>query len=405
MDIKSLYVIGDSISIQYGPYLKSMLGDRLKYDRPRRAGESVEDLHKPVGDNGGDSAKVLSLILNRYASHTCAGKPQAGQELLMLNCGLHDIKLDIQTGRHQIEPDQYRRNLIEAISAAHRARCPVVWVRTTPVDDERHNAGSPQWLRHNSDVIRYNSIADSVAAEHRLPVLDLYSFTVSLGSDVYCDDVHFTEEVRRLQAAYIVGSLRQILASRAYEDQLKGTGRCPHGEDMQQAQSGVSSAQAATPTGATAWPTAGTAAGAADEAVSIRAMTPADYDEVLRLWQSCDGIGLSSADSRENITQYLDRNPGMSFVAERQGEIIGAVLCGHDGRRGLIHHMAVAKHARRQGIGAALEKCCIDSLCSVGIGKCHIMVMADNAEGAGFWRRLGWQDRTTIRLMSKDVVG
>ncbi len=397
MGVKSLYVIGDSISIQYGPYLKAMLRDQLVYDRPRRAGESIEDLDRPVGENGGDSAKVLSLVLNRYASQTCIGKPTVGQELLMLNCGLHDIKLDSQTGRHQVEPDQYGRNLTEAISAAHRAGCPVVWVRTTPVDDERHNASSPQWLRHNSDVIRYNSIADSVAKGNRLPVIDLYTFTTGLGHDVYCDNVHFTEEVRKLQAAYIVGSLRQILASRAYEDQFEGTdSRCTHREDAQPAPSGAASAEAAATAGA---------AGATDEAVSIRAMTPADYDEVLRLWQSSDGIGLSSADSRESITQYLRRNPGMSFVAERQGEIIGTVLCGHDGRRGLIHHMAVAKHARRQGIGAALEERCIDSLRSAGIGKCHIMVKADNTEGAGFWRRLGWQDRTTIRLMSKDIVG
>ena len=66
------------------------------------------------------------------------------------------------------------------------------------------------------------------------------------------------------------------------------------------------------------------------------------YEEVIFLWNQCDGIGLSDADSRGSIKAYLERNPGMSFVASENGNIVGAILCGHDGRRGYIHHLILS---------------------------------------------------------------
>ena len=76
-----------------------------------------------------------------------------------------------------------------------------------------------------------------------------------------------------------------------------------------------------------------------------------DYTPVIALWELSDGVGLSSADSPEAIQFYLERNPGMSFVAKQDGMVVGAVLSGHDGRRGYIHHLAVHPDYRRQGIG------------------------------------------------------
>lgn len=85
--------------------------------------------------------------------------------------------------------------------------------------------------------------------------------------------------------------------------------------------------------------------------VMLREMTVQDYEEVLALWRSSEGIGLSDADSRENIARFLERNPGLSFVAYDGQELIGAVLCGYDGRRGYIHHLAVAESHRRRRLG------------------------------------------------------
>src|SRR5580693_6650003 len=86
----------------------------------------------------------------------------------------------------------------------------------------------------------------------------------------------------------------------------------------------------------------------------LRAMAPSDYDAVFALWQASEGIGLNESDTREAIAAYLGRNPGLSVVAEIENKIAGAVLCGHDGRRGYLHHLAVGHQHRRHRLGRAL---------------------------------------------------
>lgn len=137
----------------------------------------------------------------------------------------------------------------------------------------------------------------------------------------------------------------------------------------------------------------------------IRQMTIDDYDHVIQLWQASDGIGLSEADSRESIQDYLTHNPRMSFCAWEGADLVGAVLCGHDSRRGYLHHLAVQKSHRRQGIGKALVEACLSALQEIGIAKCHIFVYQANQEGLAFWERCGWTLRTELVIMSKDLPG
>jgi putative acetyltransferase len=96
--------------------------------------------------------------------------------------------------------------------------------------------------------------------------------------------------------------------------------------------------------------------------IEIRPFTMVAYDRVLALWQQCEGVGLSEADSRESIQAYLSRNPGMSFIATGDGAVVGAVLCGHDGRRGYIHHLAVHPQSRRRSVGRRLVEQCLRAL-------------------------------------------
>jgi N-acetylglutamate synthase len=133
----------------------------------------------------------------------------------------------------------------------------------------------------------------------------------------------------------------------------------------------------------------------------IRKFTLRDFRQATELWRSCDGLGLRESDSRDGLHSFLRRNPGLSFVAEREGWIVGTALCGHDGRRGFIYHLAVAPSARREGIGRALVARCLASLRSVGISKCHIVVYTRNRAGQQFWRQTGWPERTELTLMSK----
>lgn len=137
--------------------------------------------------------------------------------------------------------------------------------------------------------------------------------------------------------------------------------------------------------------------------ISISEFGLDQYDGVLALWQRCEGVGLSDTDSRESIQAYLYRNPGMSFVAMAEGKTVGAVLAGHDGRRGYIHHLAVHPDWRRQGIGRRLVDRCLKILAELGIQKCHLFIFTSNAEGVAFWKAVGWTPRTDIGVVSKAI--
>jgi N-acetylglutamate synthase len=137
---------------------------------------------------------------------------------------------------------------------------------------------------------------------------------------------------------------------------------------------------------------------------TIRAMTIEDYPAVFALWQATEGMGLSKADSPEAIGRYLKRNPGLSLVAlEEENRVVGAVLCGHDGRRGLLHHLAVAQGWRKRGLGRELVLQSLRGLAAEGIDRCHLVVYQSNHNARAFWLRTGWFERPELVLMSADV--
>ena len=124
------------------------------------------------------------------------------------------------------------------------------------------------------------------------------------------------------------------------------------------------------------------------------------YDEVLALWRQTPGVCVREADSREAIERYLLRNPGLSFLAEVAGRIVGCALSGHDGRRGYVQHVAVEASHRRQGIAQTLVSRCLAALKQEGIAKAHLEVLAENFEGGAFWRRRGWARREDTKRYS-----
>jgi N-acetylglutamate synthase len=138
---------------------------------------------------------------------------------------------------------------------------------------------------------------------------------------------------------------------------------------------------------------------------TIREFQPTDYDAVVSLWRASPGVTLRDADARAPLTAYIQRNAGLSFVATDANLIVGAVLCGTDGRRGYLQHLAVAVSHRRQGIGRELAERCVRALAERGIDKCHLMVVSDNHDATAFWTRIGWVERTDIRLMSHTSSG
>lgn len=119
-------------------------------------------------------------------------------------------------------------------------------------------------------------------------------------------------------------------------------------------------------------------------------MSEGDYDAVHQLWSAVEGLALGEEDSRDGIALYLRRNPTSCFVALDGAEIIGAVLCGHEGRRGILRHLAVKQSYRKRGIALALIRACLDALAAEGIKKCNIFVMDYNAAGLQFWKHIGF---------------
>lgn len=210
-----VYVIGDSISMQYGPYLEAALrGTGITYSRKGGPEDGPTNLDLPVGANGGDSAMVLEYL---RARQRCGVPLQADR--VLLNCGLHDIKTDPTTGNRQVPLELYRANLLALVELITRQMgLALVWIRTTPCDDRVHNTRPGiAFHRFASDVAAYNAAADAVMAAQSVPRIDLHTFTVNLGTgnldtpnlgpELYCDHVHFVDAVRRQQAAFIAGWL------------------------------------------------------------------------------------------------------------------------------------------------------------------------------------------------------
>ncbi len=135
----------------------------------------------------------------------------------------------------------------------------------------------------------------------------------------------------------------------------------------------------------------------------IRIMTPDDYDAVHACWMACTGMGLNTIDdSRQGITRYLQRNPTTSFVHENDdGVIDGAILAGHDGRRGYIYHTAVNPSHRHQGIGTALVNAALHALANEGIIKVALVVFSRNDAGNAVWERLGFTARGDLTYRNK----
>ena len=134
--------------------------------------------------------------------------------------------------------------------------------------------------------------------------------------------------------------------------------------------------------------------------INFRVLQITDYERMMQLWLETEGLKLRDADSREGILKYLDRNPGLSFVSEIDGSIVGTILAGHDGKRGYVQHLAVSRSYRYRGIGSHLLERCLKALKDEGILKSHIHVLTDNTQGQGFWERRGWVRREDIEVMS-----
>lgn len=136
--------------------------------------------------------------------------------------------------------------------------------------------------------------------------------------------------------------------------------------------------------------------------MEYRTMTIEDYDNVWALWMGSKNMGFNDVDdSREGIAKFLARNPGTSFVAMDGDTLAGIILGGQDGRRGYIYHLAVGESFRRQGVGTALVKFCMEAMKKEGIKKVALLVFKRNEAGNAFWERQGFETREDVAYRNR----
>ena len=126
-----------------------------------------------------------------------------------------------------------------------------------------------------------------------------------------------------------------------------------------------------------------------------------DYEPVMALWNCTPGV--RATESREEFARILSRNPGLSCVVRDGERIVAAMFCCQDGRRGYLYHLAVVESHRRQGIARAMVQRCLGLLKELGITRCTLFVVADNEEGAAFWKQIGWRERVDLKAMAMDL--
>jgi lysophospholipase L1-like esterase len=207
-----VYVLGDSISIQYGPYLEKYLAGCWRYDRKRGEAEALLNLDKPQGANGGDSSMVLSFLQATL---------EAGDfhpDLLLLNCGAHDIKTDPATKKIQVPLPDYQASLQKIVHLCAAYKITLGWIQSNHQSEEIHNTPYMSFHRYDKDRIAYDEAAQQIMTEAGVPIIYLGDFTRILGNDaeLFCDHAHFHETVREKQAIFIAGWLRAWKELRPY---------------------------------------------------------------------------------------------------------------------------------------------------------------------------------------------
>ncbi len=138
-----------------------------------------------------------------------------------------------------------------------------------------------------------------------------------------------------------------------------------------------------------------------DRSYQLRPLTMDDFQQVTNLWRSTDGM--SQLESAEELGRFLARNPNCSILAEENGQLLGAILCGHDGRRGYMYHAAVSALARGRGVGRTMVDYCIGQLRDLKIQRVTLFTLDDNCPAKEFWKHLGFRQRHDITQFAFDI--
>ena len=127
------------------------------------------------------------------------------------------------------------------------------------------------------------------------------------------------------------------------------------------------------------------------EDTTFRVIRIEDHESLIAFWRGCPGLIVSDSDAIDKFSLYLRRNPETNFLAEIAGRIAGTALAAHDGRRGILRHVAVHPEHRRRGLATELVNRCLEALRAEGIERSYAIVLSGNGGGIDFWKRRGWE--------------
>lgn len=200
---KKLLLIGDSISLAYEKYLREDLKEDYIIIRKDGIDLAFENLDNPNGSNIGDSNNLLSYVKN-------IENQNLKYNLIIFNCGLHDIRVDRDNNIIQVSENTYKSNLENIVSIVRRISEYPIWVNTTFVNDDIHNNREGGFLRFNKEVLIYNNISSEIMMKNNIKIINLYELTKNSGKNFYKDHVHFKESIVKSQANYICSYIKEL---------------------------------------------------------------------------------------------------------------------------------------------------------------------------------------------------
>lgn len=130
---------------------------------------------------------------------------------------------------------------------------------------------------------------------------------------------------------------------------------------------------------------------------------PKDCENTLSFWRHSEGLGTGAVETTEMLSSFLKRNPGLSFKVTDRDEIVGTILCAHDGRRGYLHHLAIKSSYSDHSVGKTLIDRTLRGLDQLGIRRCHVFIATDNQGGQISWKSGNWKERDNLMIYSHDI--
>ena len=136
---------------------------------------------------------------------------------------------------------------------------------------------------------------------------------------------------------------------------------------------------------------------------NIRVYRERDREQVLALWQECDLIHPKNDPQKD-----LDRKKGFGeelfLVVEEREKIIGTVMGGYDGHRGIINYLGVHPSFRGQGLGKMLLQAVEQKLKDLGCPQVNLLVWSNNSEVLEFYKKTQYSEANDIVLLRKRLI-